>query len=51
MSGIHISDLELAINHWRQRCPSPDGITLAEPVRALAEVYAQLVYERVDEVE
>ncbi len=46
MTGIHITDIESAINHWREHKPSPDGITLAAEVRALAEVYAQMVYHR-----
>jgi len=49
MAGIHITDIEAAINHWREREPSPDGITLARPVRALAEVYALMVYRQVTE--
>ncbi len=44
MAGIHITDIEAAINFWRVREPSPDGVSLAEPVRALAEVYGLLVY-------
>ena len=44
MSVIHITDIEAAINYWRARSPSPDGITLAPEVRALAEVYALLVF-------
>ena len=28
MAGIHITDIEAAINHWRARNPSPDGVTL-----------------------
>ncbi|MCD8514761.1 MAG: DUF3717 domain-containing protein [Burkholderiaceae bacterium] len=48
MAGIHISDIEAAINHWRQCKPSPDGIVLADEVRALAEVYALMVYYRQD---
>jgi uncharacterized protein len=44
MAGIHISDIEAAINFWRQRAPSPDGVLLAPELRALAEVYALLVY-------
>jgi predicted Fe-S protein YdhL (DUF1289 family) len=44
MAGIHITDVESAINWWRQRCPSPDGITACPEVLALAEVYALLVY-------
>jgi predicted Fe-S protein YdhL (DUF1289 family) len=44
MPGIHITDIESAINWWRERSPSPDGITACAEVRALAEVYALLVY-------
>ena len=40
MAAIHITDIEAAINHWRERLPSPDGITACAEVRALAEVYA-----------
>jgi uncharacterized protein len=50
--GIHITDIESAINYWRARAPSPDGITLAPELRALAEVYALLVFyhqDRADE--
>ena len=50
MAGIHITDIEAAINVWRTRKPSPDGVTLAAEVRALAEVYALMVYYREDEV-
>jgi len=46
MAGIHITDIEAAINWWRQRSPSPDGITACAEVRALAEVYALMVYYR-----
>lgn len=49
--GIHITDIEAAINYWRTRCPSVDGVSLAEPVRALAQVYASLVYTRQSEVD
>ena len=48
MAGIHITDIEAAINHWRQAKPSPDGIVLADEVRALAEVYALMVFYRQD---
>jgi len=44
MAGIHITDIERAINWWRERSPSPDGITACAEVRALAEVYALMVY-------
>ena len=46
MAGIHITDIESAINWWRNRSPSPDGITACAEVRALAEVYALMVYYR-----
>ena len=46
MAGIHITDIESAINWWRAREPSEDGITACRPVRALAEVYALMVYYR-----
>ena len=46
MAGIHIVDIEAAINGWRLRSPSPDGITACAEVLALAEVYALMVYYR-----
>jgi uncharacterized protein len=46
MAGIHITDVESAINWWRERSPSPDGVTACPQVLALAEVYALLVYYR-----
>lgn len=48
MAGIHITDIEAAINHWRLKNPSPDGITLPRELRALAEVYGLMVYHRQD---
>lgn len=51
MPGIHITDIEAAINHWRERKPSPDGVTLAPELRALAEVYALMVYHHADEAD
>ena len=44
MAGIHITDIESAINYWRQRKPSPDGFSLAAETRALAVVYALMVF-------
>jgi predicted Fe-S protein YdhL (DUF1289 family) len=44
VAGIHITDIETAINWWRERSPSPDGITACKEVLALAEVYALMVY-------
>lgn len=51
MAAIHITDIEAAINHWREKKPSPDGITLAPELHALAEVYALMVFHRADEAE
>ncbi|MBC5782806.1 DUF3717 domain-containing protein [Ramlibacter sp. USB13] len=51
MAGIHITDIEAAINFWRERHPSPDGVTLAPELRALAEVYALMVFYREDEAD
>ncbi len=51
MSSIHITDIEAAINYWRAREPSPDGVVLPAPTRALAEVYALLVYRRETEAD
>lgn len=48
---IHITDMEAAINHWRARAPSPDGVHLAPELAALAEVYARMVVARAEEVE
>jgi uncharacterized protein len=48
--GIHISDVEAAINYWRERSPSPDGVALSAPLRALAEIYALLVFHKQDRV-
>ncbi len=47
---IHITDIEAAINHWRERSPSKDGVSLCAEVRALAEVYALMVFHRQDTV-
>jgi predicted Fe-S protein YdhL (DUF1289 family) len=46
MAGIHITDVERAINWWRERSPSADGIVACTEVRALGEVYALMVYYR-----
>ncbi len=44
MAGIHITDIESAINYWREKSPSADGYSLQPQVRALAEVYALMVF-------
>jgi len=46
VAGIHITDIEAAINWWRERAPSSDGMRACPAVLALAEVYALLVYYR-----
>ncbi|MCE4557663.1 DUF3717 domain-containing protein [Roseateles cellulosilyticus] len=43
---IHVTDLEAAINWWREHSPSPDGIRAVPEVRALAEAYALLSLSR-----
>jgi predicted Fe-S protein YdhL (DUF1289 family) len=48
---IHITDIEAAINYWRAHQPSPDGVALPAPTRALAEVYAGMVYDHALQVE
>ena len=44
VAALHITDIESAINWWREKKPSVDGITACPEVLALAEVYALLVY-------
>ncbi len=44
MAAIHITDVESAINWWRLRKPSEDGISACAEVRALATAYALMVY-------
>ena len=50
-SAIHVTDFEAAINWWRERSPSPDGISAAPEVRALAEAYALLAWQRATEID
>lgn len=51
MAGIHITDIETAINYWREKSPSPDGVTLAPELRGLAEVYALMVFYHEEEAD
>jgi predicted Fe-S protein YdhL (DUF1289 family) len=51
MAGIHITDIESAINYWRAHEPAPEGLALPVPTRALAEVYALMVYYRETEAD
>jgi predicted Fe-S protein YdhL (DUF1289 family) len=46
MPGIHITDIEAAINWWRERKPSADGLRACDEVLALAEVYGLMVFYR-----
>jgi predicted Fe-S protein YdhL (DUF1289 family) len=46
MTGIHITDIESAINWWREREPVVAGVPLPAPLEALAQVYALMVYYR-----
>lgn len=48
---VHLIDMEDAINWWRQRAPSADGLSLSKPVRVLADVYALMIFNRCDEVD
>ena len=49
-AAIHISDIEAAINHWRARAPSSDGVALAPELAALAEVYGRMAFARMHEI-
>lgn len=49
MAALHITDIEAAINWWRAKSPSPDGIEACAEVRALAEVYALMAIEHASE--
>ncbi len=51
MTALHITDIEPAINYWRERHPSPDGVLLQPEVRALAEVYALMIFWHESEVQ
>jgi predicted Fe-S protein YdhL (DUF1289 family) len=46
MAGIHITDIELAINYWRDKVPAGVDFSLAPETGALAEVYARMVFRR-----
>ncbi len=46
MAGIHITDIESAINHWRAHGAGGDGVVLGPELRALAQVYALMVFYR-----
>ncbi|MEY4766443.1 MAG: hypothetical protein RI907_3116 [Pseudomonadota bacterium] len=43
-TGIHITDIESAINWWRERSATEVGQPLPDALQALAQVYALMVY-------
>jgi predicted Fe-S protein YdhL (DUF1289 family) len=51
MAAIHITDIEAAINHWREKKPSVDACSLAPELGALAEVYGRMVYAHASEID
>lgn len=50
MPGIHITDIEAALNHWRARRPAAHS-ALAPEVAALVEVYALMSWLHEDEAD
>ncbi|MFN0182246.1 MAG: DUF3717 domain-containing protein [Aquabacterium sp.] len=51
MAAILIVDIEAAINWWRERRPSTDGISACPEVRALADVYGGMAWARSTEID
>ncbi|MBA3056708.1 MAG: DUF3717 domain-containing protein [Gammaproteobacteria bacterium] len=51
MASIHISDIEAAINYWRALAPASFEGALAAPTRALAEIYAHMVFQHLTEID
>ncbi len=51
MAAIHITDIEAAINHWRERAPATAGAALAPEISALGEVYALMVFRHEEEAD
>jgi hypothetical protein len=51
MTGIHITDIESAINFWRTKTPSLESAALPPSTRALAEVYAVMAFEHRQEID
>ena len=49
MQTIHITEIEQAINHFRDQNPaSTDSFSICPEARALADVYALMIYHRQD---
>ena len=51
MTAIHITDIEAAINFWRQKALPSATMPLQAELAALAEVYAVMAFERALEVD
>lgn len=51
MTTIHITDIEAAINYWRTKAPSSDGLSLPLQLNDLAASYAVMVVQRQEEIE
>lgn len=51
MAQLHVTDLEAAINWWRERAPVREDLALGPELTALAEVYARLALQRLTTVE
>jgi predicted Fe-S protein YdhL (DUF1289 family) len=51
MAGIHILDIESAINHWRARQTVDENLALSPELCALAEVYGLLVFHHQTEAD
>ena len=49
-ASIHITDIEAAINYWRNKSPSSDGVSLCPELRELGTIYALMVFHRTTEV-
>ncbi|AVP56729.1 DUF3717 domain-containing protein [Pulveribacter suum] len=48
--ALHITDIEAAINFWRERAPAGAGARLAPELEALAEVYGRMVWAGVQQL-
>ena len=51
MASLHITDLESAINWWRQRSPTSVGEPMSPELTALAEAYGLMVFNRLTEID
>jgi predicted Fe-S protein YdhL (DUF1289 family) len=51
VAALHITDIESAINWWRERVPTTEGMALTPELSALAEVYGLMVWRRQTELD